>query len=309
MRIITPFDTVAFGFPVVTVGTFDGVHAGHAAVISALKSISQQQNGTSVVLTFDPHPRQYIDGPNAPGLLTTKLEKRARLDALGLDILVEVPFDEKLRQMSPDVFVETYLVKWLPAVHVVVGYDHGFGKNRQGGYETMQALGQLFGFGVSSVAPSIVGGSPISSTRIRKALENRQFEDAVALMGSGFPVWGTVQKGDGRGQGLGFPTANVAFDVREKLAPPQGVYAAWVSLDKPYKAVVNFGQRPTFGGKDWTFEVHILEFSGDLYDRPLKAELIARIRDEQKFESEHALIAQIQKDVSTASELLKQCKP
>lgn len=309
MRIITPFDVVDFDNPVATVGTFDGVHVGHAAVISELNEIAHQKQGTSVVLTFDPHPRQYIDGENAPGLLTTKLEKRARLEGLGLDVLVEVPFNEDLRQMSPDVFVETFLVSWLSSVHVVVGYDHGFGKDRQGGYDTMRVLGQRFGFGVSSVEPSIVGTEPISSTRIRNALGACQFDQVISLLGGGYPVWGTVQKGDGRGHQLGFPTANVAIDVREKLAPPQGVYAAWVHLDQTYKAVVNFGRRPTFDGTGWAFEVHILDFEGDLYNQLLSVELTDRIRDEQKFESKNALIAQIQKDVSTARALLLHQKP
>jgi riboflavin kinase/FMN adenylyltransferase len=306
MRIIIPDEVVDFKNPVVTIGTFDGVHVGHAAVIQSVLSYAQTHQGMSVVLTFDPHPRQFIDGANAPSLLTTLPEKSARFEALGLDVLVVVPFDENLRQLAPDAFVGRYLVDWMHASHVVVGYDHGFGKNRQGGYDTMRALGTRFGFGVTSVEPSVVNDSPISSTRIRRALEANLFGEAAALLGGHYPVWGVVIPGEGRGKNLGFPTANVSFNMAEKLSPPPGVYAAWVQFEEPLPAVVNFGQRPTFDGENWTFEVHILNFSGDLYGQTLKVELAYHIRAERKFENKDALIAQVQKDIQIAKQLLSQ---
>ena len=305
MQIITPGEAISLKHSVVTVGTFDGVHTGHADVIHSVLSRAKSIGGTSVVLTFDPHPRQFIDGATASGLLTTLDEKRAKLEALGLDVLAVVPFNASLRQMSPDAFVSHYLVDWLHARHVVVGYDHGFGKDRQGGYETMLALGRHFGFEVTSVAPSIVNGDPISSTRIRTALAENRFDEAVALLGGCFPVWGRVEKGEGRGQKLGFPTANVSIDVTVKLAPPPGVYAGRVQFEKPFSAVINFGRRPTFGdGKAFAFEVHVLDFSGDLYGQTLKVELTHRIRDEQKFETAEALAGQIQEDINFAKRLL-----
>ena len=306
MQIITPDEAVDFKNPIVTVGTFDGVHVGHAAVIESVLSHAKAQQGTSVVLTFDPHPRQFIDGAKAPGLLTTFPEKCARFEALGLDVLAVVPFNESLRQMAPDAFVMQYLSKWLQVRHVVVGYDHGFGKDRQGGYETMQTLGNRLGFGVTSVDPNVVQGSPISSTRIRQALESNHFDEAVALLGESFPVWGHVEKGEGRGRELGFPTANVTLDVTQKLAPPLGVYAARIQMDRPLDGVVNFGHRPTFGSQHRTFEVHILDFCGDLYGQTLKVELTHYLRAEQKFEHKDALIAQINKDINTAKQLLSQ---
>jgi len=306
MRIITPTEAVDLKKPVITVGTFDGVHVGHAAVIASVLSQAKDIQGTSVVITFDPHPRKYIDGANAPGLLTTLPEKCARFESLGLDVLVVVPFDESLRQLSPDTFVQRYLVDWLHAHHVVVGYDHGFGKDRQGGYETMRTLGDQFGFRVTSVEPSVVGEGPISSTRIRNALESGRFEEAVALLGGNFPIWGLVEKGDGRGGGLGFPTANVALNPAEKLLPPLGVYAALVHLDKPFQAVVNFGHRPTFDGKHWTFEVHLLNFSGDLYGQLLQVELVHHLREERKFSNKEALVTQIKKDINIAKQWFSQ---
>lgn len=306
MRIVTPVEELDLVRPVVTVGTFDGVHLGHATVIQSVLLQAQELNGTSVVLTFDPHPRQYIDGKNAPGLLTTLSEKCARFEALGVDVLVIIPFDDALRQLTPEAFVRRYLFEWLSAQHVVVGYDHGFGKDRQGGFKTMASLGEQLGFGVTSVEPSLVGGEPISSTRIRKAIEAGEFKEAVTLLGGQFPVWGIVDKGDGRGCGLGFPTANVSFNQAEKLSPPTGVYAAWVHLGSPKAAVVNFGKRPTFGGDQWVFEVHILDFEGDLYGQTLKVELAHHIRDEIKFENKEALVVQINKDINTAKQFLSQ---
>jgi riboflavin kinase/FMN adenylyltransferase len=309
MRIVTPTDAVDFVNPVVTVGTFDGVHVGHAAVIKSVLSQAHVQQGTPVVLTFDPHPRQFIDGSNAPALLTSFDEKCARFEALGVAVLAVVAFNETLRQLSPDTFVRRYLYDWLHASHVVVGYDHGFGKDRQGGFETMSDLGEQLGFGVTSVAPSVVGGRPISSTRIRQALEASDFSDAVNLLGGQFPVWGIVENGEGRGRSLVFPTANVSFNKTEKLTPPCGVYAAWVHLETQRPAVVNFGMRPTFDGQKRTFEVHILDFSGDLYEQELKVELVHYIREERKFKDKETLVSQINKDIMTAKKLLSQRNP
>lgn len=306
MRIITPTEAIDFKKPVVTVGTFDGVHVGHAAVIASVLSHAKEIQGTSVVITFDPHPRKFIDGAHAPGLLTTLSEKCARFEALGLDVLVVVPFDESLRQLSPDAFVQRYLADWLHANHVIVGYDHGFGKDRQGGYDTMCTLGNRFGFQVTSVEPSVVGNGPISSTRIREALLSGRFDEAVSLLGGGFPVWGVVEKGDGRGTGLGFPTANVTVNPSEKLLPPLGVYAALVRLDQVFQAVVNVGHRPTFNGQHWTFEVHLLNFSGNLYGQMLQVELVHHMRDEYKFESKEALVGQINTDIKIAKHWFSQ---
>ena len=156
------------------------------------------------------------------GCLTTLAEKCARFEALGVDVLAVVPFDEKLRQMAPNAFVEQYLSKWLNACHVVVGYDHGFGKDREGGYATMQALGNRFGFGVTSVDPNLVDGSPISSTRIRRALEENRFGEAVLLLGEHFPVWGQVEKGEGRGARPWFSNCKCGFGCGTKVGSPFG---------------------------------------------------------------------------------------
>ena len=304
MRIITLVEPADIHKPVVTVGTFDGVHVGHSAVIGALRQEAERTGGTSVVVTFDPHPRQVIDGANAPGLLTTLLEKQWRLEKLGVDVLAVAPFTQALRHVSAEAFVETHLVRYLRAHSVIVGYDHGFGKDRQGGFETMQGLGNRFGFGVQAVPPTLIHGEPVSSTRIRQAILARDFTSVVQLLGSGYPVWGRVRKGYGRGHDLGFPTANLSFDSPAKLLPPHGVYAGWVFLPKPHLSVVNFGKRPTFDAGNPSFEVHLVGYDGDLYERTLELELCAYLRDECTFDSRDALIHQIQRDIEAAKAML-----
>lgn len=304
MRVITLVEPVVLHKPVVTVGTFDGVHVGHAAVIGALIQEARRTGGTSVVVTFDPHPRQVIDGANAPGLLTTLPEKQWRLEKLGVDVLAVVPFTQALRQMSAEAFVQTHLADYLQTHSVIVGYDHGFGKDRQGGFETMQALGARFGFCVQAVPPTLIHGEPVSSTRIRQAILQRDFASVVHFLGSGYPVWGRVRKGDGRGHQLGYPTANLAFDSPAKLLPPFGVYAGCAWLPEPRLAVVNFGKRPTFDAAEPSFEVHLVNYAGDLYGKTLALELCAHLRDERAFGSRDELIRQIKRDIETAEALL-----
>lgn len=300
MQAITLIEPHKIPNPVVTVGTFDGVHIGHIAVIEALMHQAKCCNGTSVVVTFDPHPRQIIDGENAIGLLTTLKEKKDRLAKLGIDLLAVVPFDQTLRHMSPEGFVQTHLVQNLGAKAVMLGYDHGFGKDRQGGFETMRVLGQKYNFSVESIPPTIEDGQPVSSTRIRQAIERGDFESVCRFLGSGYPMWGKVIQGDGRGRALGFPTANLSFESSAKQLPPLGVYVGQVFLPQRHLAVINYGQRPTFQGITPTFEVHILDFNHMVYGQELKLELCHRIRNEQAFQSRDALLHQIEQDIKTA---------
>lgn len=306
MRTLTLEEPVAFASPVVTVGTFDGIHIGHVSVIENTIERARACGGTSVVVTFDPHPRQFIDQKNAPGVLTSFEEKQKRLKDLGLDVLAVVRFDNTLRQMTPEAFVATFLVDKLKAKTVIVGYDHGFGKDRQGGFATMKNLGNHHGFSVFSPPAAHLGNQPVSSTRIRKALAEGDLEEVVQLMGQPYPVWGRVVPGDGRGKGLGFPTANLSFETPGKTLPPPGVYAGRVQLDKMYFAVINYGKRPTFGGQEECFEVHLLDFSQDLYGQVLELEICHRIRGECEFESKEALVKQIQLDIQTAKQVFSQ---
>ena len=306
MRVITLVEPLNLPNPAVTVGTFDGVHQGHRAVLEAVEREASAREGTSVAVTFDPHPRQVIDGVGAPAILTTLAEKVWRMESLGLDVLAVVPFTHEIRQLSPGDFVSRFLVDKLNAQAVILGYDHGFGKNREGDLDTMVGLGDRFGFSVASVPPTLIDKEPVSSTRIRASIASGDLEVATGLIGSGYPLIGRVVKGEGQGKKLGFPTANLVFDDPVKLLPPVGVYAARVFLSKWYLAVLNFGNRPTFNGAGPTFEVHVLDFEDDLYGELVKLEICYRIRDEQKFSSLEALVEQIGVDIETTRQILSE---
>ena len=304
MHTVTLESPVALAHPVVTVGTFDGLHVGHVAVIKTAIRTARARGGTSVVVTFDPHPRQFIDGADAPGVLTSLAEKRHRLSGLGVDVLAVVAFDDAIRQLSPEAFVKRFLVDKLGARAVIIGYDHGFGKDRRGGVETMKRLGDRFGFSVFSPPAAYIAEKPVSSTRIRNALFDGDMDAVVQLMGHPYPLWGRVVAGEKRGRALGFPTANLGFDAPGKLLPPPGVYAGVAHLDRPHIAVVHYGKRPTFGGHEARCEVHLLDFSRDLYGTVLPLDIHHRIRGEREFDSKEALIDQIDADIRTAECLL-----
>jgi riboflavin kinase/FMN adenylyltransferase len=275
-------------------------------VVGAVLREAEARSGTSVVVTFDPHPQTVIAPERPPQILTTLQEKAMRVEALGVDVLAVVPFTTELRSLSPEAFVREYLVGRLGMAAAVVGYDHGFGRDRSGGLETVERLGREYGFAVHSMPPIIVEDEPVSSTRIRRALLDGDLGRATRLLGSGYPIAGRVVEGDGRGRELGFPTANLEVEESGKLLPPDGVYAGWVRRSEASStaAVVNLGCRPTFNGRHRSIEAHLLDFSGELYGEALVVELVERIRDERKFESPAALMDQIQSDCQTASDVL-----
>jgi riboflavin kinase/FMN adenylyltransferase len=290
--------------PVVTVGTFDGVHLGHAAVLEAVRETARARGGTSVVVTFDPHPRVVVDPSCAPDILTSMEEKAWRIGGLSIDELLVVNFTPSLMVLSPEAFVREYLVRMLRANVIVLGYDHGFGRDRSGDSGTMRKLGQVLGFEVISVPPVLVGGSPVSSTRVRRQIAEGDLQEASRLLGHGYFIHGRIVRGEGRGRQLGYPTANLALRDRSKLLPPDGVYAAWVHLPDPRAAVVNLGVRPTFNGRSHGLEAHVLDYEGDLYGKRVTMELTRRIRNERKFENGNALVEQIKNDRQTAQALL-----
>ena len=306
MRTVTLKERLVLERPVLTVGTFDGVHLGHRGVLRKVHEESEARNGTSVVVTFDPHPRTVIEPDAATGVLTSLPEKRWRIDGGAIDLLAVVPFTGELRDLGPEAFVERYLVGYLNASAVVLGYDHGFGKGRSGDLEMMQMLGRRFNYDVYSVPPVLIDDEPISSTRVRKLIVDGNLKDAGRLLGGGYTVIGRVERGDGRGAQIGFPTANVAVEETRKILPADGVYAAWVYTPERRPGILNLGFRPTFNGKSRTLEVHILDFSGDLYDREITLEMVHRIRGEQKFEGPDALVSQIRADIESARKALSQ---
>ena len=289
---------------VVAVGTFDGVHEGHVAVLNRVRVRAMARSVPSVAITFDPHPLCVIAPERAPHVLTSLAEKVWRVSRLGMDVLGVIQFTAEVRELGPATFVERYLVDMLGVREIVVGYDHGFGKDRSGNLDTVQRLGAQFSFDVVREPPTIQEGGPVSSTRIRSCVTAGDFEGARRLLGGGYPVSGRVVSGDGRGRHLGFPTANVLSEEPGKLMPPEGVYAAWAFVPQRHLAVVNLGNRPTFNGQSVSLEAHLIDFDGDLYDRTVIIEFEQRIRGERRFEGPQALMDQIQRDCSDARTIL-----
>ncbi len=285
----------------VTVGSFDGLHIGHRAVVDRVRALAEDTDGHSVVVTFDPHPRHVIAPKFAPKLLASLDEKAAALDQMGLDCLAVVPFDNSIRQLTPRTFIDRYLVEYLQARTIVLGYDHGFGRDRSGNIDTVRELAVERGFDVESVPPTLLGGDPVSSTRVRGYVDLGEMESAKRLLGEAYPVAGEVVRGDQRGKTIGFPTANFLIG-QEKLLPPNGVYAGWSILadGQRIQTVINLGIRPTFDGGETRFEAHLLDFEGDLYSQHLSVGLETRLRNERKFGGIEELKKQINEDIAEA---------
>lgn len=307
MRLIYLDEPLDLPNPIVTIGQFDGVHLGHASVFETVRLEATSRCGTSIAITFNPHPRTVIDEAKTLGILTSLEEKIWRLEPLGIDFLAIIPFDSSFRNLSPKMFVESYLVQKLSVRTVVMGYNHGFGKDRIGGLDTMRSLGQKFRFDVISVPPTLIEGELVSSTRVRQLVSEGDMEGVRGFLGRGYPIVGEVIRGKSRGRKLGFPTANLKLDEPTKLLPPDGVYAAWVYLPERHKAVLNLGFRPTFQEKTRSLEVHLIDFNGDLYGKSLRVALCRRIRPEVQFKNQKELEKQIQHDLDAARQTLS-CK-
>ena len=286
--------------PAVAVGNFDGVHRGHQALVAAAVALARASGGPAVVLTFDPHPARVLRASQAPAPLTTLAQKEELVEGLGIDRLVVVPFDAQLAALSPEAFAEQVLHQALDARHVVVGDSFRFGRGRAGDARGLEMLGRGLGFDVEVVPALLSAGRPVSSSRVREALAQGDLAEARELLGRPYFVDGRVVRGDGRGRAIGVPTANLAPD--EQVLPALGVYAARcrVAGGAWHRAVVNVGERPTFGGGPVTLEAHLLDFEGDLYDTRLRVALAARLRGEQRFASKEALVAQIRADIEAA---------
>ena len=283
---------------VVTVGTFDGVHRGHQAILEYLKQRSTEQSGPSTLVSFDPHPRSVVHKEEVP-LLTTIAERADLLEALGLDRFVVVPFSMDFAQLSPEEYVRDVLVTRIGVQEITVGYDHRFGKDRAGDVDLLRELGTQFGFEVDVIPPQEVDHDIVSSSAIRALLrEEGDIEQANERLGRPYQLDGIVARGQGRGRELGYPTANLALEDARKLVPKRGVYATTVRLPNGRQrgGMMNIGRRPTFDEMDVTVEVHLLDYEGDLYGERLSVQFLQRLRDEQKFESAEALAAQLSED-------------
>jgi riboflavin kinase/FMN adenylyltransferase len=288
-----------FRAPVVTIGVFDGVHRGHRRVIARAREIAAPIGGEVVVITFHVHPRSVTVGV-APPLVTSLPHRLLLLEREGVDATIVLHFDEALRDMSAERFVDEVLVARIGARALVLGHDSHFGKDRRGDFDLARKLLAPRGVPVERIEPvRLADGRIVSSTSIRASVAANEVAESEELMGRPPALYGTVVRGDGRGRSLGFPTANL--DLGGELRPPRGVYGASVAIDgRTWPAVVNIGGRPTFhpeGDAADTVEVHVIGFAGDLYGRALEVRVFGRIRDERRFAGAAELKAQIAADV------------
>ncbi len=283
----------------VTVGTFDGVHRGHQAVLESVIAISQSVGGESAVVTFDPHPREVVTGEGV-ALLTTVEERADAMGAMGVDRLVVLPFTKAMADWPAERFARDVLAGALSARVVVVGHDHGFGRKRSGDAGLLERLGGELGFRVQQVEAHVEGDLVVSSTKIRLAIEEGRVGDARMMLGRAYRMIQRVTQGDQRGRTIGFPTANLV-PPGGKVLPMFGVYAADVRIEegtRVHRAAVNVGVRPTFGQNAPLVEVHVIGFEGDLYGRRLSVDFVRRVRAERRFESLKALGTQLREDIA-----------
>lgn len=290
---------------VITVGTFDGVHRGHWAVLQEIQARARASGRRSVLVTFHPHPLQIVRPQDAPPLLTTPVEKKEILAESGLDYAVFLTFTPALAAYEPRRFVEEILVGRLGVEELVIGYDHGFGRGRSGDADTLRAIGTELGFAVDVVGPVQAGEAPISSSRIRGWVAEGDMPRARSGLGRPYSIRGVVVKGDGRGRQLGFPTANLAGFPPDKLLPPPGVYAVrGVTRSGTYGGALHLGPRPTFQGAPPTVELHLLDFGGDIYGEEVRVDFVRRLRPVRPFDSASALVDQLRADVDEARQAL-----
>ncbi len=296
-----------FGPSIVTLGNFDGVHMGHRELFRCLVQKARQLHYSSVVYTFYPHPLKFFAPAKAPLLLNTAEEKQRLIAASHVDILIEEPFNASFAAMSPEAFVDDILISKLNAKELVVGYDYAFGKNRRGNTAFLTEYGQARGVCVNVLQPVGADGLPYSSTRIRHLIAQGHVSEVVNLLGRHYTLEGIVVPGFQRGRQLGFPTANLKTD-KESLPAP-GVYAVKARFDQQeFNAVANLGKRPTFTDGLSTIEIHLLDFSGDLYGKTLRVYFVERLRDEKKFHDLGALSDAIADDVLRARQILPETR-
>ena len=293
---------------VITIGTFDGVHSGHRYIIQQLQETAAACDGETVIITFDPHPREVLQPGGAPvKLLTTLEEKIELLSKQGIDHLVIVPFTKEFSELSARAYLEDFLIKKFNPHTIIIGYDHRFGHNREGGLELLEAEQNRYGFQLVEIPQQVVHDLAVSSTKIRKSLQDGSIQLANELLGYHYFLEGKVIHGDKMGRQLGYPTANIELPDPRKLIPAQGIYAIKVYLDKqlsPLNGVMSIGTRPTFNGVDLRLEAHIFDFSQEIYDRMLRVEIISYIRANQKFDNIQDLIDQMDKDSLAAKNVL-----
>jgi riboflavin kinase/FMN adenylyltransferase len=305
MQVHTDIDRLPlFRNAVVTIGTFDGVHLGHQRIISQLKQEASRIGGETVIVTFHPHPRKIVGtSGKVLELLTTIDERKELLSGLGINHLVIVPFTQEFSSLSPEGYIENFLVKRFRPHTVIIGYDHRFGKERKGDYKLMEKYQQTFE--LKEIPAHVIEDSTVSSTLIRKSLREGNISLVNSLLGYPYFFEGKVVRGDQRGRTIGFPTANLQITDDEKMLPGNGVYAVDVAVtgrdNRTYKGMMNIGLRPTVDGTQRTIEVNIFDFNEDIYGEALKVSLKRFLREEKKFSGLEELKAQLAKDRQEAA--------
>lgn len=294
--------------PVVTIGMFDGVHKGHKEIISNLNAAAKQINGESVLLSFWPHPRTIFDDNSSLRLLSTMDEKVKLLEESGIDHFAIIPFNREFANIPYKIFVKEYLVKKLKTKKLIIGYDHQFGKNREGNFEKLVELSSLYNFKVEKLDPQMVENEKVSSSIIRKSLQSGDVMLANQYLGYAYAFTGFVVEGQKKGRKIGFPTANLFLREPYKLIPGTGVYAVSINLEgETLQGMMNIGYRPTIieDNKQKTIEVHIFDIDKHMYGKEMTITLKNKIRDEKKFSSLEELIKQIKQDETEIRQFLK----
>lgn len=308
MKIYTDFDDIKHPFanPFVTIGNFDGVHLGHQILFSEVVNKAYVAHGTSVAITFAPHPLKVIRPDIGIKLISTCEQKRELIAMANIDALIIIPFTKDFAHMPAETFVDTILRQTIGVRELVVGYDYAFGKGRQGDIHFLREQGESKGFKVSVVDPFYVDGVLASSTMVRKLVSEGRMRDVKKLLGRPYQLRGEVKVGKQRGGPLlGFPTANLHI-AEDDLCPRHGVYVTQVIYDgKCYGGVLNIGYNPTFNGEQVSAETHIFDFNQDIYGKPIKINLLQYLRDEKKFSGPEELVSQITNDINEAKEILR----
>lgn len=310
MRVINDIHTpLNLKNAVVTIGTFDGVHLGHQTIFKEMRRWADNLGGEAVVVTFYPHPRQVLEiEAETLRFICSQEEKMQKFEDFGIDDVVIIPFTKAFAATPSEVFIKDYIIDKLHPAVIMVGYDHHFGKNRQGDFQMLDELGKQYGFKTVQVEAQYVNDIAVSSTKIRKALWDGDVKTANQMLGYPYSVSGIVVKGNEIGRTIGFPTANLDIPDEFMMINNPGVYACQTVIDgKQYNAMANTGSRPTIGDRadgDFIIEVNVFDFDGDLYGKTMKVWFLDRIRDEVKFSGLEALKAQLQHDRVEAKKIL-----
>jgi riboflavin kinase / FMN adenylyltransferase len=293
-------------FAVVTSGTFDGVHFGHQRILQRVTEISGKNGGESVLLTYWPHPRLVLFPEQELYLLSSIEEKTELLSQNHVDHLIILPFTKTFSHLSSEDFIKEILVDKIGTKKLVIGYDHKFGKNREGSFDELKKNSPLYGFEVEEIPKQMIENNAVSSTKIRRALMAGDVNTANEYLGRPYSIHGTVIEGDKIGRTIEFPTANIEVSFKNKLIPAEGIYAVTVALEQStFKGMLNIGYRPTFGGTQKRVEVHIFDFSENIYGKSMRIDFHARMRSEVKFENAASLKAQLHHDKTETLKILK----